>query len=65
MTRAVILLAILFLSGCSAHWAKPGATRRDFERDHHECDQQAYVFGYVYSESRYQECMTARGYTVR
>jgi len=63
--RGAILLIILSVTGCSAHWTKPGASRHDFERDHHECDQQAYQFGYVYSENRYQECMTARGYTVR
>ena len=64
MKRIALLAAVLLMS-CSTHWKKPGATSQDFARDHAECHQQAYIFGVAFSETRYQDCMAARGYTTR
>lgn len=40
--RLIGLAAILVLTGCAdKHWAKPGATAQEFNRDSYECAREA------------------------
>ncbi|PYN30743.1 MAG: hypothetical protein DME01_25965 [Candidatus Rokuibacteriota bacterium] len=60
------VLAALGVAGCTEmRWAKPGATVEDFNRDSHECGQEAQrgVFVAAPVNTRvYRSCMFARGY---
>lgn len=69
-----LLVALAMLGGCassgSAGWAKPGMTEQELGRDTMQClaESQAMAPGRdgprtVVDQSRYQRCMTARGYT--
>ena len=41
MTRTLLLVALLLLSGCATKWAKPGATEADFRAMQAQCDAHA------------------------
>lgn len=40
---ALLAVAVVIAAGCSAdlHWAKPGVTVADFQRDSYECAQRS------------------------
>ena len=62
----VALLTAMGVAGCAErHWAKPGATVEDFNRDSHACGLEAQrgVFsGLPVRTQPYRSCMRARGY---
>lgn len=60
--RALLLCLVVVLAACTTHWSRRGTSPQEFERDQRECDAQARLFGYVYIESRYRDCMVGRGY---
>ena len=63
---AFAILAAIGIAGCAEkRWTKPGATVEDFNRDSHECGQEAQrgVFVAAPVNTRvYRSCMFARGY---
>ena len=62
MRRAVGVVLALALSACTTtHLSRSGATTSDFERDDAECKAQSRVL-LISIESRYRDCMLARGY---
>ena len=69
-SRAYVAFAILVatgVAGCTEkRWTKPGATVEDFNRDSHECGQEAQrgVFVQAPVKTRtYRSCMFNRGYS--
>ncbi len=71
--REFAVLAVI-LSGCSPPiWDNPNATQADYNRDSYECERDARQSGYFgtglaggLNMRRFiQECMIARGYTIR
>jgi uncharacterized protein YcfL len=60
-----ILTAFLLVGCAPKHWAKPGATAEDFERDSKACGLEARRGVFTappVDKRRYRSCMTARGY---
>ena len=63
---ALSILAAVLATGCAEkHWAKPGATAADFERDSHACGLEARRGVFIappVGRRVYRNCMTDRGY---
>ena len=70
----VLLVALGLLGGCASSgaggWAKPGMTEQELGRDTMQCIAQSQEVApgregrrTVIDQSRYQRCMTDRGYT--
>ncbi len=63
LTLVFVLALALALASCTTvHLVKPGATVEDFQRDSRECQGEAQVLGPISIESRYRDCLLARGY---
>jgi len=69
-SRGYLVFAVLIAigaAGCAEkRWTKPGATVEDFNRDSHECGQEAQrgVFVAAPVKTRaYRSCMFTRGYS--
>jgi hypothetical protein len=63
-----VLLAVLVLlcPGCTTtSFTKRGATAEVYARDEDVCESQARWLYLFYSESRYRDCMSQRGYVIR
>ncbi len=66
LTLTLVFVLALALASCTTvHLVKPGATVEDFQRDSHECQAEAQVLGPISIESRYRDCLLARGYRPR
>jgi len=63
MTRAILLLALLLLSGCETQMNKPGGTAEEFRRDLYECKKDAVS---APTKRRYEnmvdECLAMKGW---
>jgi hypothetical protein len=69
--RAISILIVLALAGCTTTWSKPGATQRDFDVDKTACVSQAYqiapvsavpmTFGTGYTQPTYTSCTGSYG----
>ena len=60
--------SLLMISSCSYHWTKANLDPAQFDRDHDECQRQSEVKstwgGSEVDSSKYESCMTGRGYTL-
>lgn len=62
MARYLTVLLLLSLSGCTAYYAKPGASAEDFYRDHYECERDAAAVRATLTNSMVRRCLAVKGW---
>jgi len=60
--RAALVVIALGLSGCTTTHLTKSVSPDNFERDDAACKSESRVWGLFTIESRYRDCMLARGY---
>ena len=73
--RSVSIVFVISLVGCAKPmiWDKEGGTQREFNADNYDCQKDVRQSGYygngligtLNMKAFFQQCMVARGYTLR
>lgn len=65
MKKILVVIAIMMLSGCATHYAKPGTSNDQMVKDRWDCQRDAAIMshGHVIMEAYYEvKCMQMKGY---